>query len=53
MRRPLRARLRSLPGQGARSLVASGEADQADFWVFVGYAGWAPKQLEGVRMQAL
>ena len=33
--------------EGAKALVASGEAQQSDFWVFVGYAGWAPKQLEG------
>jgi len=32
--------------EGARSLVESGEACKADFWVFVGYAGWAPRQLE-------
>ena len=33
--------------EGARALVESGEADRADFWVFVGYAGWAPRQLQG------
>ena len=33
--------------EGARALVSSGEAQQSDFWVFVGYAGWAPAQLQG------
>ena len=33
--------------EGAKALVAGGEAEQKDFWVFVGYAGWAPSQLQG------
>ena len=33
--------------EGAKALVAEGLAKREDFWVFVGYAGWAPKQLQG------
>ena len=33
--------------EGAKALVDEGVASRSDFWVFVGYAGWAPKQLEG------
>ena len=33
--------------EGAQALVASGEAERSSFWLFVGYAGWAPKQLQG------
>lgn len=33
--------------EGAQALVEEGEASKSDFWVFVGYAGWAPQQLEG------
>ena len=31
----------------AKKLVKTGVADVRDFWVFVGYAGWAPRQLAG------
>ena len=30
-----------------RPLLASGDAEQSDFWLFVGYAGWSPSQLQG------
>eukprot|EP00747_Dinoflagellata_sp_TGD_P093773 gnl/TRDRNA2_/TRDRNA2_165877_c2_seq1.p1 gnl/TRDRNA2_/TRDRNA2_165877_c2~~gnl/TRDRNA2_/TRDRNA2_165877_c2_seq1.p1 ORF type:complete len:736 (-),score=118.22 gnl/TRDRNA2_/TRDRNA2_165877_c2_seq1:80-2287(-) len=30
----------------AKALVAAGEAKKEDFWVFVGYAGWGPGQLQ-------
>ena len=33
--------------EGAKALVAEGLAQRDDFWVFVGYAGWAPEQLQG------
>lgn len=33
--------------EGAKALVAEGAAQKSDFWVFVGYAGWAPSQLQG------
>jgi putative AlgH/UPF0301 family transcriptional regulator len=33
--------------QGAQALVSDGVASRSDFWVFVGYAGWAPRQLQG------
>eukprot|EP00316_Scyphosphaera_apsteinii_P001127 CAMPEP_0119329650 /NCGR_PEP_ID=MMETSP1333-20130426/76351_1 /TAXON_ID=418940 /ORGANISM="Scyphosphaera apsteinii, Strain RCC1455" /LENGTH=546 /DNA_ID=CAMNT_0007338819 /DNA_START=61 /DNA_END=1698 /DNA_ORIENTATION=- len=32
--------------EGALELVKKGEACKTDFWLFVGYAGWAPKQLQ-------
>ena len=32
---------------GAKALVDEGLGKKSDFWVFVGYAGWAPKQLQG------
>jgi len=32
--------------EGAQALVQEGHARKADFWMFVGYAGWAPKQLQ-------
>ena len=32
--------------EGAKALVAEGLAQRDDFWVFVGYAGWAPDQLQ-------
>ena len=32
--------------EGALALVEQGDATREDFWVFVGCAGWAPKQLE-------
>ena len=31
----------------ANSLVKQGLASKGDFWVFVGYAGWGPGQLQG------
>ncbi len=31
----------------AKKLVKAGIADVRDFWIFVGYAGWAPGQLAG------
>ena len=31
----------------AKALVEDGEAAKEDFCVFAGYAGWAPKQLQG------
>jgi putative AlgH/UPF0301 family transcriptional regulator len=31
----------------ATSLVQKGFASKGDFWVFVGYAGWGPGQLQG------
>jgi putative AlgH/UPF0301 family transcriptional regulator len=31
----------------AKRLVKAGVAESGDFWVFVGYAGWAPMQLAG------
>lgn len=30
----------------AKILVAQGKAKKEDFWVFVGYAGWTPRQLQ-------
>ena len=33
--------------EGAQALVASGDAKKSDFWLFVGYAGWGPGQLQG------
>jgi len=33
--------------EGAQSLVSKGSASKSDFWLFVGYAGWAPEQLQG------
>merc|ERR1719353_778269 len=33
--------------EGAKALVAAGQAKREDFWVFVGNAGWAPGQLQG------
>ena len=40
--------------EGALALVAQGDATREDFWLFVGCAGWGPKQLEaevGVRVR--
>ena len=31
----------------AKALIAAGKAKREDFWLFVGYAGWAPQQLQG------
>merc|ERR1712061_949051 len=36
----------NIPFESAKSLVSTGAAKMDDFWVFVGYAGWGPKQLE-------
>ena len=33
--------------ENAKKLVKAGEAKSTDFWVFLGYAGWAPGQLMG------
>lgn len=33
--------------ENAKKLVAQHKATKHDFWVFVGYAGWAPNQLAG------
>ena len=32
---------------GAQELVRLGLAEVQDFWVFIGYAGWGPEQLQG------
>merc|ERR1711957_269574 len=32
--------------EGAKELVEAGEAVKEDFWVCVGYSGWAPGQLQ-------
>jgi len=31
----------------AKRLVAEGHATKNDFWLFIGYCGWAPNQLQG------
>ena len=33
--------------EGATALVEEGRAQKSDFWMFVGYAGWAPQELQG------
>eukprot|EP00747_Dinoflagellata_sp_TGD_P084966 gnl/TRDRNA2_/TRDRNA2_162726_c0_seq2.p1 gnl/TRDRNA2_/TRDRNA2_162726_c0~~gnl/TRDRNA2_/TRDRNA2_162726_c0_seq2.p1 ORF type:complete len:765 (-),score=82.53 gnl/TRDRNA2_/TRDRNA2_162726_c0_seq2:124-2418(-) len=35
-----------IPFQMAKALVELGQAKREDFWVFVGYAGWGPGQLQ-------
>jgi hypothetical protein len=39
--------------QGAQALIDEGAASKGDFWVFVGYAGWAPDQLQGAPARAV
>eukprot|EP00746_Dinoflagellata_sp_MGD_P161375 gnl/MRDRNA2_/MRDRNA2_88488_c0_seq1.p1 gnl/MRDRNA2_/MRDRNA2_88488_c0~~gnl/MRDRNA2_/MRDRNA2_88488_c0_seq1.p1 ORF type:complete len:674 (+),score=116.13 gnl/MRDRNA2_/MRDRNA2_88488_c0_seq1:156-2024(+) len=36
-----------IPFDYAKELVARGDARKEDFWIFAGYAGWAPGQLQG------
>ena len=36
---------------GAKALVEAGEAQQDDFWVCVGYSGWAPGQVADTSLQ--